>query len=248
MPKSRHRNKKHNKKPLQRIINKRTRLNEQMVQQAAQMAADAQLPDKERGLYPKYRLARTDGSTNKGQKHEKCQFFVLDITHDPHAIPAIFSYATSAKADGYDKLADDLYSQIQPYIKKLNEAAGAAPELADTDVKKMTDAELCTAITTFAWEDLQIGTASEQVVSEMLARFEKLTAKPKRKYTRKKKADEAAPVIDEVQIVSAEETGVGICQTCGKPVGMFGDSHHKALGEGKFTCDGKYKDTDTETA
>lgn len=41
--------------------------------------------DKERGLYNKFVVLRTDGRSDPGEKHYRCDYFVLDITHDPHA-------------------------------------------------------------------------------------------------------------------------------------------------------------------
>lgn len=66
--------------------------------------------DKSRGLYPegKFIVRRRDGTDETGGKHDGCNYFVLDITHDPHAIPAIRSYAASARKDGYGLLAEDL--------------------------------------------------------------------------------------------------------------------------------------------
>lgn len=54
----------------------------------------------ERGIYRKYELRRTDGSSEPGGKHEKCSYFVLDITHDPHAIPALEAYAQACRGAG----------------------------------------------------------------------------------------------------------------------------------------------------
>lgn len=64
--------------------------------------------DKTSGLYQKFIVTRTDGSSEEGGKHEGCKYFVLDLTHDPHAIPAIKAYAGSARKDGYEFLANDL--------------------------------------------------------------------------------------------------------------------------------------------
>ena len=64
--------------------------------------------DKARGLYKKFYVRRTDGSDAKGGKHEGCVYYVLDLTHDKHAVPAIRAYAESARDDGYDLLANDL--------------------------------------------------------------------------------------------------------------------------------------------
>lgn len=65
--------------------------------------------DKTRGLYQKFNVTRTDGSSEAGQKHAGCKYFVLDASCDPHAIPALVAYAESCKAD-YPQLAKDVRS------------------------------------------------------------------------------------------------------------------------------------------
>ena len=63
----------------------------------------------EGGLYEKFRVERTDGASAPGGKHENCEYFVLDLTHDPYAAPALVAYATAAQAK-YPLLATDLMS------------------------------------------------------------------------------------------------------------------------------------------
>lgn len=64
---------------------------------------------KEQGLeHKKYAVMRMDREDRPGYKHDNCQLFVLDITHDPHARVAARAYADSAERDGYGKLATDL--------------------------------------------------------------------------------------------------------------------------------------------
>jgi hypothetical protein len=63
---------------------------------------------RDRGLYEKFIVRRTDGTDLVGGKHHGCQYFVLDLTHDPHAIPALCAYAQAAGEDGYDLLVADL--------------------------------------------------------------------------------------------------------------------------------------------
>ncbi|WP_285905733.1 hypothetical protein [Pseudodesulfovibrio pelocollis] len=70
--------------------------------------------DKERGLYNKFNVTRKDGSSGVGGKHELCKYFVLDLTHDSHAIPAIRAYADSCRAE-YPALAGDL-DRISEYM------------------------------------------------------------------------------------------------------------------------------------
>jgi hypothetical protein len=50
---------------------------------------------------------RADGSSNPGGKHERCEFFVLDIDHDKHARVALLAYAESCREES-PLLAADL--------------------------------------------------------------------------------------------------------------------------------------------
>lgn len=59
------------------------------------------------GLYGKYHVERTDGQSASGAKHDGCQYFVLDVTHDPHALEALKAYADSCEKQ-YPSLAQDL--------------------------------------------------------------------------------------------------------------------------------------------
>lgn len=67
--------------------------------------------DSSRGVYRKYVVTRTDGSSMKGGKHEKCAYFVLDLEHDEFAIPALKAYAKACKKS-FPKLAKDLQQII----------------------------------------------------------------------------------------------------------------------------------------
>jgi hypothetical protein len=67
------------------------------------------------GLYHKFTVTRTDGTSAPGQKHDGCEYFVLDITHDPHAYAALRAYADSCQKE-YPKLADDLRTQAGAMI------------------------------------------------------------------------------------------------------------------------------------
>lgn len=70
------------------------------------------MDDKTRGLYEKFEVYRTDGSSAIGNKHYGCKYFVLDLNHDPHAIPALVSYEAACR-DEYPLLAADLRWKIQ---------------------------------------------------------------------------------------------------------------------------------------
>ena len=66
---------------------------------------------KDIGLYNKYIVYRGDGADRLGEKHDGCDYFVLDITHDPHALPALIAYADSCEQD-YPLLAQDLRRKV----------------------------------------------------------------------------------------------------------------------------------------
>lgn len=67
--------------------------------------------DKHRGLYNKFIVQRTDGSSGPGGKHENCRYFVLDLTHDKHAPAALEAYAYSCRNE-YPALAADLMQVV----------------------------------------------------------------------------------------------------------------------------------------
>ncbi len=73
---------------------------------------DMVMGDKTRGLYGKFTVTRNDGSSREGGKHENCDYFVLDLSHDSHAISALKAYADSCR-DDYPLLADDLDQIVQ---------------------------------------------------------------------------------------------------------------------------------------
>lgn len=67
--------------------------------------------DRGKGLYPKVEVRRLDGSSRPGGKHADCEWFALDMTHDPYAVPALLAYA-EACVDRYPKLAVDLARKV----------------------------------------------------------------------------------------------------------------------------------------
>lgn len=68
--------------------------------------------DRNNGIYRKFIVTRTDGASSAGKKHYGCRYFVLDVDHDPHSIPALMAYAKSAGNDGYLELAADIYKLL----------------------------------------------------------------------------------------------------------------------------------------
>lgn len=74
--------------------------------------------DTERGLYDKFAVARMDGRSEYGEKHWNCEYFVLDLTHDPHAGPALLAYADSCE-ERFPELAKDLRSKAADIRNRL---------------------------------------------------------------------------------------------------------------------------------
>ena len=70
------------------------------------------------GIYHKFNVSRTDGRDGKGNKHYQCFYFVLDLTHDPHAIPAIRAYAEACIAE-YPELAQDLLQSARNAERRI---------------------------------------------------------------------------------------------------------------------------------
>lgn len=66
--------------------------------------------DRTRGLYDKFWVQRTDGKSERGKKHFRCEYFVLDLDHDKYAIPALRAYAEHCQAE-YPQLAADLFAK-----------------------------------------------------------------------------------------------------------------------------------------
>ena len=63
-------------------------------QKGEPMIETPQLDDRERGMYGKYRVKKLGDAAGK---HSECAYFVLDVTHDPFAIPALIAYAEACR-------------------------------------------------------------------------------------------------------------------------------------------------------
>lgn len=75
------------------------------------------IPDEQRGLYAKYHVERKDGSSAPGKKHHDCEYFVLDLDDDRHALPAIQAYAWSCRR-AFPALARDLAKKAHEMIER----------------------------------------------------------------------------------------------------------------------------------
>lgn len=84
--------------------------------------------DKTKGLYGKFVVRRTDGRDQPGEKHDGCEYFVLDLSHDPHAYRALMAYAASCSEE-YPLLAGDLRAKAM--LMREDGVSPATPSLED---------------------------------------------------------------------------------------------------------------------
>lgn len=63
--------------------------------------------NREQGLFRKFDVRRTDGRDAPGGDRAGAEYFVLDVTHDPHALRALAAYADAVEFTHPD-LARDL--------------------------------------------------------------------------------------------------------------------------------------------
>lgn len=74
-------------------------------------AMDDKEKKENRGLYEKFTVYRNDGRDTIGCKHFNCEYFVLDLTHDRHAIAALEAYSNSCAGE-LAALAEDLRIKV----------------------------------------------------------------------------------------------------------------------------------------
>jgi len=96
-------------------------------------------PDKRTiGLYAKFNVTRTDGKSAPGEKHDGCEYFVLDVTHDKHAHAALKAYADSCEAE-YPLLARDV--RIQAKTQILSGLIHSSPSPGAVETPTCTECE-----------------------------------------------------------------------------------------------------------
>lgn len=103
------------------------------------------------GLYNKFHVERTDRSSEPGGKHHGCKYFVLDLTHDLAAKPALATYAAYTQKA---RLAHDLREWLREVGWPIKEAF--APD--EVDALKLDLANARAEAT-----DLRAGLAQAQV-------------------------------------------------------------------------------------
>lgn len=65
----------------------------------------------QQGIFDKYTVERNDQQDGRCGKHHKCEYFILDLTHDLHALAALKAYAKSCE-DEKPRLAEDLRAKV----------------------------------------------------------------------------------------------------------------------------------------
>lgn len=125
--------------------------------------------DRARGLIGKFNVSRNDGADAPGGRHTGCRYFVLDMTHDRHAAPALRAYAESCEADGYLELGKDLRAAANELEASTAAAAAAAaasearaPDQESTPPAKSIADRKVDAITESARQETERGRAARR--------------------------------------------------------------------------------------
>jgi hypothetical protein len=83
-------------------------------------AKDMSKTNEEQGLYRKFFIRRTDSSDVPGGKHDGCEYFFLDLTHDQYALETIAYYAQACKAT-HPELSKDLMELTRARFQKMED-------------------------------------------------------------------------------------------------------------------------------
>lgn len=79
--------------------------------------------DRNKGLFEKFHVVRTDGQSGFGRKHHACDYFVLDLSCDPFALPALRAYADACRGE-YPTLAFDLDAKCEAMAERRRTEKG----------------------------------------------------------------------------------------------------------------------------
>lgn len=130
-------------------------------------------PAEEQGVFRKFNVQRTDGSSEPGGKHHGCEYFVLDVGHDRHAKAALNAYVLSCQPS-HPELAKDMAARygLKPYdrIDRLAEALKEIDELKAPLRESGDVAELVDAVNAFF--NVSVWAGGLQAEMELLDRAE----------------------------------------------------------------------------
>ena len=82
-----------------------------------------------KGLYNKFVVQRTDGSSEPGRKHANCEYFVIDLTHDP----SLATHVADACESTRPVLARDLRSRLNKEAVRWEAKLAALRAPVDVD-------------------------------------------------------------------------------------------------------------------
>lgn len=80
--------------------------------------SDPAVPREAQGLVHKYHITRVDQS----EQHPDCEYFVMDLTHDPYSVPAMVIYALAAGVE-YPQLKDDILARYNAALPPIRPTA-----------------------------------------------------------------------------------------------------------------------------
>jgi hypothetical protein len=100
------------------------------------------VPAEQQGVFRKFEVRRVDGGDRPGGKHHGCEYFVLDVDHDPCAAPALAAYADAVEAT-HPTLAADMRARFKlperAAIANVEGGAAKAPEYMPIQWPKARD-------------------------------------------------------------------------------------------------------------
>ncbi len=92
--------------------------------------------DRTQGWYRKFHVERTDGRSAPGQKHDGCDYFVLDLTHDPYSVPALKRYAQACRSM-FPSLATDIEARVGSEGVAPEAGGESGAQRLETEVEKL---------------------------------------------------------------------------------------------------------------
>lgn len=108
------------------------------------------------GVYHKFNVSRTDGRDLPSGDRHGAEYFVLDVTHDEFAMPALAAYAAACRSD-YPALADDMVRRYG--IAQQQAEPVALPDWMECDAK--VQAGTASALERFIHDNEPAGNSDE---------------------------------------------------------------------------------------
>ena len=121
-----------------------------------------------RGMYPKYYVSRIDGSDQPGGIHHGSDYYVLDLTNDKFAKPAIVAYVDACKTE-LPALAIDLMSKVNDVVPN-GQVISDVPVIAQGYIQGLSNAKKYLAeISAEQWKKFNTGSAEPDLIAACAA-------------------------------------------------------------------------------